>query len=87
MLLPRCGRLGQRGTIQAHFIDSGSFQQHGDPNAPFRGARGRPFLSSNTSVQAASPAVLQRIRTPGWRNTAAAVFEYVEQIIHASSPS
>src|ERR1700686_1313914 len=30
-----------KGTIQAHFIDTASFNSTGDPNAPFRGARGR----------------------------------------------
>jgi Flp pilus assembly protein TadG len=32
------------GTINAHFIDTESFNSTGDPNAPFRGARGRPQL-------------------------------------------
>ncbi|MGH7914991.1 MAG: hypothetical protein ACREPW_10125 [Candidatus Binataceae bacterium] len=32
------------GTINAHFIDTESFNSTGDPNAPFRGARGRPIL-------------------------------------------
>jgi Flp pilus assembly protein TadG len=32
------------GTIQAHFIDQEAFNSTGDPNAPFRGARGRPIL-------------------------------------------
>lgn len=32
------------GTIQAHFIDQEAFDRTGDPGAPFRGARGRPFL-------------------------------------------
>jgi len=32
------------GTIQAHFIDQEAFNSTGDPNAPFRGARGRPVL-------------------------------------------
>ncbi len=32
------------GTIQADFIDTESFNSTGDPNAPFRGARGRPIL-------------------------------------------
>jgi hypothetical protein len=32
------------GTIQAHFIDVEAFNSTGDPNAPFRGARGRPIL-------------------------------------------
>jgi hypothetical protein len=33
-----------KGTIQAHFIDAASFNSTGDPNAPFRGARGRALL-------------------------------------------
>ena len=33
-----------KGTIQAHFIDTASFNSTGDPNAPFRGARGRALL-------------------------------------------
>jgi Putative Tad-like Flp pilus-assembly len=32
------------GTINAHFVDTESFNSTGDPNAPFRGARGRPIL-------------------------------------------
>jgi hypothetical protein len=32
------------GTIQAHFIDQEAFHSTGDPNAPFRGARGRALL-------------------------------------------
>jgi hypothetical protein len=32
------------GTIQAHFIDQEAFDSTGDPNAPFRGARGRAVL-------------------------------------------
>jgi Flp pilus assembly protein TadG len=32
------------GTINAHFIDTASFNSTGDPNAPFRGARGRAQL-------------------------------------------
>jgi hypothetical protein len=32
------------GTIQAYFIDTASFNSTGDPNAPFRGARGRAQL-------------------------------------------
>jgi len=32
------------GTIQAHFIDKEAFDSTGDPNAPFRGPRGRPVL-------------------------------------------
>ena len=32
------------GTIQAHFIEKEAFNSTGDPNAPFRGARGRPIL-------------------------------------------
>ena len=32
------------GTINAHFIDTEAFDSTGDPNAPFRGARGRPIL-------------------------------------------
>jgi hypothetical protein len=32
------------GTIQAHFIDQEAFNSTGDPNSPFRGARGRALL-------------------------------------------
>lgn len=32
------------GTINAHFIEKEAFNSTGDPNAPFRGARGRPIL-------------------------------------------
>lgn len=32
------------GTIEAHFIDQVAYNSPPDPNAPFRGARGRPVL-------------------------------------------
>ena len=32
------------GTIQAYFIDQEVFHSTGDPNAPFRGTRGRALL-------------------------------------------
>ena len=44
-LLPRSGSIRiSGGTIKAHFIDVEAFNSTGDPNAPFRGARGRPLL-------------------------------------------